>query len=106
MNLLNLRVSVILFLALVALALSSPVGAQTVPFKVYITELWQLDTGVDPGLGLIGDYYAVVTINGVQMSNKQGGDGACNDESTGGILVPFQLFKYFDAIPQCPVKTP
>jgi len=47
---------VLLFLAV--LAWSSPAGAQTVPFKVYITELWQLDTNVDPVIGVIGDYYA------------------------------------------------
>jgi len=104
MKILNLRWVVILFL--VALSLPRPADAQMVPFKIYITSLWQLDTGVDPGVGVIGDYYAVVTVNGVQMSNKQGSDGACNDESSTGILVPFPLFNYFDKISQCGVKTP
>ena len=53
----------------------SPAAAQDVPFKVYITELWQLDAGVDPGLGFMGDYYAKVTINGVEQNNS----GACDD---------------------------
>jgi hypothetical protein len=99
MKIFTSRSIVILFLCLAAMSMSSSAGAQTVPFKVYITALWQLDTNVDPVIGVIGDYYAIVTINGVQMSNKQGSDGACNDETSTGILVPFQLFNYFNAIP-------
>ena len=89
-------------LCLAALVWSSPADAQTVPFKVFITELWQLDTNVDPGIGAIGDYYAKVTINGVEQDNK----GACSDETSTGILVPFRLFKNFDKIPECGAKTP
>ena len=39
---------------------SSPASAQnqTVPFKVYITELWQLDDNMDPLIGAIADFYA------------------------------------------------
>ena len=84
-------------LCLAALSWSSPASAQNVPFKVYITELWQLDESVDPGIGLIGDYYAKVTINGVEINNR----GACDDTTTTGILVPLQLFKNFSAISQC-----
>src|SRR5580765_6318679 len=91
----------LLFLS--ALAWSSPATAQTVPFKVFITELWQLDVGVDPGLGLIGDYYAKITINGVEHSNQ----GACDDGfSPNGIIVPLRLFKNFDKISECSAKTP
>jgi uncharacterized repeat protein (TIGR01451 family) len=89
-------------LLLAAIAWAAPAEAQTVPFKVFITELWQLDTGVDPGIGLIGDYYAKVTINGVQAS----GGGSCNDESTTGMIVPFQLFKNLSRIPECGSPTP
>ena len=90
-------------LCLWALAWSSPAQAQTVPFKVFITELWQLDVGVDPGIGLIGDYYAKVTINGVEQNNS----GACDDGlSPAGIIVPLQLFKNFTKISECKAKTP
>jgi hypothetical protein len=89
---------VLLFLAV--LAWSSPAGAQTVPFKVYITELWQLDTNVDPVIGVIGDYYAKVTINGVEQDNKS----ACSDETSTGLIVPLLLFKNFNAIPECSGK--
>jgi len=88
---------------LTALTSASPANAQTVPFKVFITELWQLDTGVDLGIGLIGDYYAKVTINGVEQSNQ----GACDDGlSPNGIIVPLQLFKNFTKISECSAKTP
>ena len=80
--------------------------AQTVPFKLYITELWQLDVNQDIGIGVIGDFYANVTINGVQQTNKQGGDGACDDETSTGLVVPLRLFRNFDRIPDCHVKTP
>jgi hypothetical protein len=93
-------------LCLAALAWSSPAFAQTVPFKLYITELWQLDVDQDIGIGVIGDFYAKVTINGVEHDNKQGGDGACNDESSTGLIVPLQLFKNFKKIPECQVSTP
>jgi len=73
---------------------------------VYITELWQLDINQDIGLGVIGDFYARVTINGVEQDNKQGGDGACNDETSTGLIVPMQLFKNFKKIPECQVRTP
>jgi len=76
--------------------------AQEVPFKVYITELWQLDAGVDPFLGYMGDYYAKVTINGVTQNNN----GACDDETSTGILVPFRLFRNFDRVSDCSAKTP
>jgi uncharacterized repeat protein (TIGR01451 family) len=76
--------------------------AQDVPFKVYITELWQLDAGVDPGLGFMGDYYAKVTINGVTQDNN----GACDEETSSGIIVPFQVFKNFTRVPDCSAKTP
>src|SRR5262245_6753600 len=92
------RVSVlvcVLFLA--ALSWATPAAAGDVPFKVYITELWQLDAGVDPGLGFIGDYYAKITVNGVDINNR----GACSDETSTGIIVPLQLFKNFSAIPEC-----
>lgn len=76
--------------------------AQAVPFKVMITELVQLDDGIDPDSS-IGDFYAEVTIDGVVESNKP----ACGDSGLfGGILVPFTLFKNFDAIPDCPKMTP
>jgi uncharacterized repeat protein (TIGR01451 family) len=88
-------------LLLLVLAPSAAV-AQNVPFKVYITELWQLDDGVDPFLGYMGDYYAKVTINGATHSNN----GACDDETSTGILVPFQLFKNFSRVSDCGSKTP
>jgi uncharacterized repeat protein (TIGR01451 family) len=90
---------VLLFL----LAFAPPAAvAQDVPFKVYITELWQLDAGVDPVIGFMGDYYAKVTINGVTQSNN----GACDDETSSGIVVPFRLFKNFDRVSDCSTKTP
>jgi uncharacterized repeat protein (TIGR01451 family) len=90
---------VLLFL----LAFAPPAAvAQDVPFKVYITELWQLDAGVDPVIGFMGDYYAKVTINGVTQNNN----GACDDETSTGIIVPFRLFKNFDRVPDCSAKTP
>ena len=95
-------------LCLAATAWSSPARAQSqmIPFKVYITELWQLDINQDIGLGVIGDFYAKVTINGVEHDNKQGGDGACDDETSTGLIVPLRLFKYSDKIPDCHVRTP
>ena len=80
----------------VSLAWSSPAEAQTVPFKVFITELWQLDQ-VDGPLGFIGDYFAKVTINGVEQSNK----GACSDTLSTGLVTPFRLFQNFRAIDEC-----
>jgi hypothetical protein len=79
---------------------------QMVPFKLFITELWQLDDDQDPIVGLIGDFYARVTINGVEHRNDDSGDGACDDESSLGIVVPLQLFKNFRKIPQCSKRTP
>ena len=79
---------------------------QMVPFKLFITELWQLDDDQDPLVGLIGDFYARVTINGVEHRNDDSGDGACDDESSLGIVVPLQLFKNFTKIPQCSKRTP
>ena len=102
MRTLNRCAIAICLCGLVALALPSGAAAQNVPFKVFITELWQLDAGVDPVLGLIGDYYAKVTINGVEQSNS----GACDDGSSTGILVPLQLFKNFNAASACGAKTP
>jgi hypothetical protein len=91
-----------------AVSWSPPVRAQAqmVPFKLYLTELWQLDDIQDIGIGVIGDFYANVTINGVEQSNKQGGDGACDDETSTGLVVPLRLFRNFDRIPDCHVKTP
>jgi len=84
----------------------SKAAAQNVPFKVYITGLTQLDTGFDPIDGPIADFYAKVTINGVQQDNKNG-SGACNDgNGLGGIIVPFPLFNWFDKISECSVSTP
>ena len=87
---------------------ASPARAQppTVPFKLYLTELWQLDINQDIGIGVIGDFYANVTINGVGQSNKQGGDGACDDTTSTGLIVPLMLFRNFDRITDCHVKTP
>ena len=91
-----------LALCLAALAWPSGAAAQTAPFKVHITELTQLDN-IDPGLGYIGDFYAKVTINGVEQSNK----GACDDTTSTGIVTPFNLFKNFQAINECRhAKTP
>lgn len=87
---------------LATVAWPASAAAQTVPFKVFITELWQLDDGVDPGLGFMGDYYAKVTINGVAQEN----DGACDDPSSGGIIVPYQVFKNFKADSDCGARTP
>jgi uncharacterized repeat protein (TIGR01451 family) len=85
----------------------SKAAAQNVPFKVYITGLTQLDSGIDPLDGPIGDFYARVTINGVQQDNKNG-SGACNDGN--GIdtvlLVPAPIFIWFSKIPECSVATP
>lgn len=106
MKLLNKNIiSISVFIAVLTLSWvigSSPAIAQDVSCKVLITELWQLDSGVDPGLGYIGDYYAKVWINGVEQNNN----GACNDETSTGILVPFQLFKNFSRISECSAKTP
>ena len=90
-----------------ALAGPSTLAAQNVPFKVYITGLTQLDAGFDPVDGPIADFYAKVTINGVQQDNKNG-SGACNDGDTlfSGILVPYQLFNWFDKDPVCSLPTP
>lgn len=95
-------------LTLAAAMWASPARAQPpmVPFKLYITELWQLDDIQDIGIGVIGDFYANVTINGVGQSNKQGGDGACDDTTSTGLIVPLRLFRNFDRIPDCHVKTP
>jgi uncharacterized repeat protein (TIGR01451 family) len=91
-----------LVLGLVAVAWPSRADAQTAPFKVHITELTQLGF-IDPGLGFIGDFYAKVTINGVEQSNK----GACNDTTSTGLVTPFNLFKNFRAIDECRhAKTP
>ena len=95
------RAVAIPLLCLAVLSLAAPAAAQTVPFKVYITELWQLDT-VDTGLGYMGDYYASVTINGASQSNN----GACDDPTSGGIIVPFQLFKNFSKVSDCSHRTP
>lgn len=89
-------------LSLAALTGTSSAQVQTVPFKVYITELWQLDINQDIGIGVIGDFYAKVTINGVAHDNK----GACDDDTSTGLLVPLQLFKNFTAISDCKAKTP
>jgi hypothetical protein len=99
-----IRKCVFLAVAVVVLAWTTSAQAQTqtVPFKVYITELWQLDTNVDPVVGVIGDYYARVTINGVSHDNK----GACRDGLTSGLVVPFRLFSYFDRIAECSARTP
>ena len=77
-----------------------------VPFKLYISELWQLDINQDIALGVIGDFYAKVTINGVEHRNDSSGDGACDDETSTGLIVPLQLFKNFKKIPQCSKRTP
>ena len=58
--------------------------------------------GVDQGLGYMGDYYARVTIIGVEHSNG----GACDDSTSTGILVPFQLFKNFSKTSDCSARTP
>jgi uncharacterized repeat protein (TIGR01451 family) len=89
-------------LCLLSLSWPSPADAQTVPFKVFITEVWQLDADVDPIVGLIGDYYAKVTINGVEQDNN----GACDDTSLTGIIVPLRLFKNFARDSACSAKTP
>ncbi len=91
----------------VAMMWPSKAAAQNVPFKVYITGLTQLDGDVDPIDGIIADYYAKVTINGVQQDNKNG-SGACNDgdDFSTGILIPFQLFNWFSKIPECSAPTP
>ncbi len=97
------RVVLVLATFSIITAVHSPAAAaENVPFKVYITELWQLDATVDPGAGLIADYYAKVTINGLTQDNN----GACNDESLTGISVPLQMFKNFNRIPQCKAPTP
>jgi uncharacterized repeat protein (TIGR01451 family) len=97
------RISAVTALAcLVCLFAAPPALAQNVPFKVYITKLVQLDSGVDPGLGYLGDYYAKVTINGVEQSNP----GACNEETSSGIIVPYELFDNFSADGNCSARTP
>lgn len=102
MRTLNRFALAICLVGLAAVAVPSRAAAQNVPFKVFITELWQLDAGVDPVIGMVGDYYARVTINGVEQSNG----GACDDGSSTGILVPLQLFKNFNAASECGAKTP
>ena len=77
-----------------------------VPFKLFITELWQLDVDQDIGIGVIGDFYAKVTINGTEQQNKFLFLGACDDISSTGLVVPLQLFKNFKKIPQCNQRTP
>jgi hypothetical protein len=65
--------------------------------------LWQLDAGVDPVAGYMADYYAKITVNGIDINNS----GACDEETSSGIIVPFQLFKNFDAVSECSgFKTP
>ncbi len=107
MTLSKIRLLAVLLACVAPLAWSSPLAAQNVPFKVYITGLTQLDTDFDPVDGPIADFYAKVTINGVQQDNKNG-SGACNDGDTifTGILVPFPLFSWFSKIPECTVSTP
>src|SRR5262245_64514001 len=75
---------------------------QMVPFKVFITELWQLDILQDVVLGGIGDFYAKITINGVEHSNK----GACRDDLLDNSVIPMLIFKNFGAIDACKAKTP
>jgi uncharacterized repeat protein (TIGR01451 family) len=89
-------------LCLAAVVWPSPASAQNVPFKLMVTELWQLDENIDRGIGWIGDFYAVITINGREQHNKI----ACRDSTSGGIIVPFRLFKYGDKISQCGAETP
>ena len=95
------RSVVTMMLCLAIGAWAAPAAAQTAPFKVYITELWQLDDGVDPGIGMGADYFATVTINGVSQDA-----GDCDDEGSTGILVPHQLFKNFARDSSCDDRTP
>ncbi len=96
------NLGLILLFTIVGLAASTTAIAQEVPFKVYISELWQLDGGVDPLRGYVGDYYAKVTINGITQSNE----GACEETSSSGIIVPYQLFKNFSRVDYCKATTP
>ena len=106
MTMLKIRWFAVLLACAASLAWSSTLAAQNVPFKVYITGLTQLDAGFDPVDGPIADFYAKVTINGVQQDNKNG-SGACNDgNGLGGILVPYQLFSWFTKDPVCSLPTP
>ncbi|HXZ80247.1 MAG TPA: hypothetical protein VEG30_09980 [Terriglobales bacterium] len=106
MRMWNMRWFVLVFGCAALMTLSSKASAQNVPFKVYITGLTQLDTGFDPIDGPIADFYAKVTINGVQQDNKNG-SGACNDgNGLGGIIVPFPLFNWFQKISECNLPTP
>lgn len=95
------RVCAILLATILWPAATTQAQTKMVPFKVYVTELWQLDS-IDPVVGFIGDYYARVTINGVSHDNK----GACRDGLVTGIVLPFRLFSYFTSIPQCTARTP
>lgn len=92
----------VLLLVFAALCWPARAGAQTVPFKVYLTKLVQLDAGVDPVLGLLGDYYAKVTIDGMEQDNR----GACDGPDVNGLIVPFELFEYFGAESHCGARTP
>ena len=91
----------LLCLAMLASPARTPAQTQMVPFKLFITELWQLDVDQDIGLGVIGDFYAKVTINGTEHQNKFLFRGLRRRISSTGLVVPLQLFKNFKKIPQC-----
>jgi hypothetical protein len=77
--------------ALLACLLAPSIAAAqaTVPVVVRVTELVQLNTNQDPVLGLLGDFYAEVTINGHSFSNF---DDRCDNPGGGGFLFPYAFF--------------
>ena len=103
MKTLKSTVLAIPLLCLSALAWSSPADAQTVPFKVFITELWQLDDERRSG----DRRHRRLLRQGDDQRRRTGQQGGLQRwDVTTGIIVPFQLFKNFNKIPECSAKTP
>ena len=89
-------------LLIAAAALLAPAGAQAqpAPFKVLITELYQLGPSFDL-TGAVGDFYARVSIDGVVFDS----DPSCSN-SFSGALVPLLMFRNFSRGPDCFRVTP
>ena len=77
-----------------------PIATAGVPVKVIITELTELGS-IDPGDNL-GDYYAIVNIDG--GDDQSNIDNRCNFGVSfpGGLFYPANIFRDFDAQAECP----
>lgn len=77
-----------------AISSATPPPPTSAPFKVMITELVQLDSGID-GNASAGDYFAVVKINGDEFPRK-----SCDDSQgwLGGNVAPQTIFENFTTV--------